>query len=284
MNVSAGDRPNADAARAWDGDDGAYWAANAATFDASLERYNAPLLDAAALTSSDRVLDVGCGNGQTTLAAARRANRGRAVGVDLSADMLAVARRRAVEQSVANVEFVLADAQVHPFEAAVFDVVVSRCGVMFFADAVAAFTNLARAVRPGGRVALLVWQGLEGNEWLRAFGFALGAGRTPPALPPDAPGPLSLADPGRVRAVLTVAGFGEVTLTSVAEPMSFGPDPAAAYEFVRGLPFARLMLRDLDGAVRAGALDALRATTKAHMTPDGVQFGSAAWVVTATRD
>lgn len=274
---------NADAARAWDGDDGAYWAANAAVFDASLERYVTPFLDAADLDHADRVLDIGCGNGHSTLAAARRASRGRALGVDLSADMLAVARRRAVEQSVANVEFIQADAQVHPFETAAFDVVISRCGVMFFADAVAAFANIGRAVRPGGRAALMVWQGLEGNEWVREFGVALAAGRTPPTLPPDAPGPLSLADPGRVRAVLTVAGFTDVTLTAVAEPMSFGPDAAAAHEFVRHLPFARFMLRDLDAAARAGALDALRATIEAHVSPDGVRFASAAWLVTATR-
>lgn len=277
------DPANTDAQRSWDGADGEYWAEHHDVFDASMAGYVAPLLDAAALTASDRVLDIGCGNGVTTLAAAHRIPQGRVLGADLSGAMLAVARNRAGHDGLGNAEFVQADAQIHPFEPASFDAVISRFGVMFFGDPAAAFTNIGRAVRPGGRLAMLVWQSIERNEWVRAVGAALGAGRALPAPPPGAPGPLSLADPGRVCALLTIAGFDDVTLTAVAEPMSFGPDSAAALEFVLGLPFARFMLRDLDGAARVGALDALRATIEGHLTPDGVQFAAAAWLVTAIR-
>ena len=272
---------NAGQLRAWDGDEGAYWAEHADYFDRSVAAHHERLLAAAAIERTDRVLDVGCGAGQTTLDAACAASRGSALGVDLSAQLLEVARRRADESGTANVSFRQADAQIHPFGPAAFDVAISRTGAMFFADLTAAFTNLGRALVPGGRLALIVWQPLAANEWIREISGALAAGRDLPSPPPDGPGPFSLSEPDRVHTILAAAGFTDIDLEATEAGMWFGADADDAHRFVLGL--AGWMLEGLDGAGRARAVDGLRATMAAHETADGVLFGSAAWTVRATR-
>lgn len=152
---------------------------------------------------------------------------------------------------------------------------------MFFGDPVPAFANIARALRPGGRLALLVWQPPDRNAWMGAFGSALAAGRPVPSPPVDAPGPFALADRDRVSRILSAAGFCDVTLDSVQAPMSFGSDTEDAFGFVRGLGFTEAMLRDLDEPRRHAALAALRATLAAHDTGQGVHYPSAAWLVRA---
>jgi SAM-dependent methyltransferase len=275
---------NADALRAWDGDDGDYWSRNERIFDGSLERYREPFFAAAAIASGAQVLDVGCGTGQSTRDAARRArDGGAALGVDLSSRMLDVARRRAAEEGIANVEFLQADAQVHWFDEGRYDVAISRTGAMFFGDPIAAFANIARALRSDGRVALLVWQALEQNHWIRDFSAALSDGRDLPAPPPGAPGPFSLAEPDRVHSILSAAGLVDVDLQGVSEPMYFGDDVGDAERFVRGLGFTSSMLGNLDADGRERALAALRASIEAHETEDGVFYPSAVWIVTARR-
>jgi SAM-dependent methyltransferase len=111
------------------------------------------------------VLDIGCGTGQATRDAARAAEPGHALGVDLSARMIELARRLAASQDIGNVSFEQADAQIYPFPAGSFDVAISRTGTMFFGDPAAAFANIGRALRPGGRLVMLVWQGPGPNEW-----------------------------------------------------------------------------------------------------------------------
>lgn len=283
MSGAPVDPANEDTFRSWDGPGGEYWAANAVTFDDSMAPYLPPLFQAAALHPGERVLDIGCGNGVTTLEAARRSVPGRAMGLDLSGPMLDVARHRATEQQIANVEFIQGDAQIYPFEPGGFDVALSRFGVMFFADPAAAFGNIGRGIRTGGRLAMLVWQGTPVNEWMTGVAAALAAGRTLPGPPPGAPGPSSLADPDRVRRLLGDAGFSQVNLTSVVEPMRFGPDVSSAYDFVFGLSFVAALLKDLDEPRRGAALAELRAVVEAHLTADGVQFGATAWLISAAR-
>jgi len=272
---------NLDQLRAWDGDEGAYWAAHAEYFDRSVATYHEQLLAAASIAPSDRVLDIGCGTGQTTRDAARAASAGVAVGVDLSARMLDYARRRAAEEGLANVSFEQVDAQVHPFAPASFDVAISRTGAMFFGDLTAAFTNIGRAMVPGARLVLLVWQSLPANEWIREIAGALAAGRDLPAPPPDAPGPFSLSDPDRVRGILSSAGFGRIELDGSTADMWFGSNADDAQRFVLGL--MGWMLDGLDDAGRARAIDGLRTTLTAHESSDGVVFGSAAWLISAVR-
>src|SRR4051794_3138693 len=185
------DPSNVEQAKAWDGDEGEYWATHSEWFDRSIESYHRSFLDAAAIAPTDRVLDIGCGTGQTTRDAARRAASGAALGIDLSSRMIEVARQQATNEGVDNVTFEQVDAQVHPFDAGSFDVAISRTGAMFFGDMGAAFANIARAIRRDGRLALLTWQPLPANEWIREISMAMAAGRPLPAPPPDAPGPFS---------------------------------------------------------------------------------------------
>lgn len=274
---------NIEQAEAWDGDEGRHWAEHQDRYDASIGEHHRRLLATAAIGLSEQVLDIGCGNGQTTRDAARAASSGAALGLDLSAPMLERARLRAEEEGVGNVRFERGDAQVHPFEPASADVAISRFGVMFFADPVAAFTNVGRAVRPGGRLAFLVWQTVARNDWILALRAALAAGRTLPEPPPGAPGPFGLADRDHIRRVLFEAGFRDVGLEAVEAPFRIGADGDDAYTFVSGLGVTRALLADLDEPTRQEALDALRATLTDHETADGVVFGSAVWLVTARR-
>ena len=275
------DASNREQLRAWDGDEGAYWAAHPDYFDRSMAFLHQRLFAAAGIGRGERVLDIGCGTGQTTCDAARAAASGSALGVDLSSRMIEYARRRAEEAGVANARFEQADAQVHPFAAEEFDVAISRTGAMFFGDLVAAFTNIGRALRPGGRLALITWRPLPENEWIREMRSALAGGRDLPLPPADAQGPFSLSDPDRIRAVLTSAGFTDIELDAADADMWFGTDADDACRFVLGL--LGWMLEGLDDAGRARALDALHATMTAHESADGVTFGCAAWTICATR-
>jgi len=275
------DASNAAQLQAWDGSEGAYWAAHADHFDRSALPYHRRLLAAAAIGDRDRVLDVGCGTGQTTVLAARASTNGSALGVDLSSHMLAYARRRAADDGIANATFEHADAQIHPFERAAFDVAISNTGATFFGDLIAGFTNIGRALRSSGRLTLLTWQAFSNNEWFREFTGALAAGRDLPGPPPDAPNPFALADPGRVRRVLTGAGFADIELEGASEGMWFGTDADDAYQFVIGL--LGWMLEGLDDDGRTRALDALRSVMATHESPDGVIFDSSVWIIHATR-
>jgi SAM-dependent methyltransferase len=281
MTSSPVDPSNEAAALAWDGQEGAFWAANADRFDRSIAGYHDRLLLAAAPRPADRVLDLGCGTGQTTRDAARLASAGSALGVDLSSQMLDVARSLSAAKGIANATFERADAQVHPFAPASFDVVLSRTGTMFFGDADAAFANVARAMRPAGRLAILVWQGPGPNEWLRELRGALLAGRDLPAPPLGVPGPFAFADPSRATAVLEGAGFVDVVVEDVRAPMWFGTDPDDGLEFVLGV--MGWMLDGLEVDRREAAVRALRDVLSDHQTPDGVLLGSGAWLVTAVR-
>src|SRR5262245_33288738 len=192
--------------------------------DGEVRPHNARLRAAAAVGARDRVLDVGCGSGQTTREAARAAVGGSALGVDRSAAILERARRLSAEEGLRNVAYLQADAQAHPFEAASFDLAISRFGTMFFADPVAAFANVARALRPRARLAMMVWQGADRNEWESEISRALEA-------EPGAPGgadPFSLADPSVVRGILGAAGLDDVAFEDVREPVDYGPDAGAA--------------------------------------------------------
>jgi SAM-dependent methyltransferase len=275
------DPGNLEQARAWDGDEGAYWAQHPQFFETSLRRYDAALLAAADLHPDHVVLDVGCGTGHTTRQVARQVPAGQVLGVDLSSAMVEVARTRTAQAGLDHATYQVADAQVHPFAPASFDRVVSRTGTMFFGDLAAAFANLARALRPGGRFVQLVWQPLPENEWVATFLCILAAGRDLPAPSPGAPGPFTLGDPARTRALLTGAGFAEPGITGLREPMWFGHDADEAAALIGGL--MAWMVADLDEDRRRAALDGLHAAMVAHEGPDGVELGSAAWLVSAVR-
>lgn len=254
-------------------------------YDAELRRYHERLRAAIEVHPGDHVLDVGCGTGLTTREAASAASgpghAGSALGVDRSARMLARARRLSAREGLQNVAFELADAQVHRFPPQRFSLGISRFGTMFFADPVAAFTNIGRALRPGARLVQLVWQGSEHQEWTTAMRRALGGGRPPPA--PGGDDPFSLADPATVNGILTRAGFTDVRLADMREPVYYGPDTAAACDAVLRLRAPTDLLASMDAARAGRALDRLRTIIAAHDSDDGVWFDARAWLITARR-
>jgi SAM-dependent methyltransferase len=231
----------------------------------------------------EHVLDIGCGSGQTTREVARIARTGSALGVDISAAAIERARELARAQRVRNVTFERADAQIHSFPPERFDLAVSRFGTMFFTDPAAAFGNVGRALRPGGRLIMMVWQAHDRNEWAVAIRQSLAGPEGAPAAASAGPDPFSLADPPAVTGILEAAGFTGVTFTDVREPMYFGPDAAAALDWVRDFAYTRDVLSRLDPAAAARALGRLRDTLAAHVSGNGVWFGSRAWIVAARR-
>ena len=274
---------NVEMAKAWDGEEGDQWTEFADYYEGAGERLWARFLELSPIAPADRVLDVGCGTGVSSRAAGHLASAGSVLGVDLSARMLEEAGRRAQAEGLTNVEFLQADAQVHPFEPQTFDLAISDFGAMFFADPVAAFRNIAAALRPGGRLGLVTWQEMVKNEWLMAIRGALAAGRDLPAPPTGAPGPFGLADATDVRRIMDAAGLIDVDLVAVHEPMRFGADADDAWNFVGNMGIVHWLSSGLDEATTAKVLADLQAVLAAHATAEGVLFDSAAWVVTARK-
>ena len=252
-------------------------------YDAELRRHNEVLRRACGVQLHDHVLDIGCGTGQTTRQAARTAQAGSALGVDISAPAIERARELARAEGLRNVTFEHADAQVHRFPQERFDLAISRFGTMFFDDPVAAFANIRRALRPAGRLVMMVWQAHERNEWDVAIRQSLGGAEGPVAVASAGPDPFSLADPPTVKEILQAAGFADVTFTDVHEPVYYGPDVAAALDWVRGFTCTSEVLKRLDPAAAARAVERLREALAAHLSDDGVWFNSRAWIITARR-
>ena len=273
---------NAEMAAAWDGPEGDHWADHADRYEATSERYAAALFAQLDVGEDAAVLDVGCGNGRSTLEAGRRASSGSALGVDLSSRMLEGARAAAAAEGLEQVTFEQADAQVHPFAPAAYDVGISLFGAMFFADPVEAFANIRRALRPNATFTTLAWRELPRNEWIDAVRIALAAGRDLPTPLPGTQGPFSLADRAIAADWFAAAGYATVDFVSIDEPVCFGRDAADAYSFVSTVGITRGLPADLDDATRKDALGRLRRTLEDHETPDGVQFGASAWLITAT--
>jgi SAM-dependent methyltransferase len=246
-------------------------------YDDELRRHHERLRAAFGVRSGDRVLDIGCGAGQSTRDAARAAGPGRVLGVDISEALLERARRRSAEEGLHNATYELGDAQVHPFPTASFDLVISRFGTMFFADPAAAFGNIARAARPGARLVMMVWQSQRNNEWASAIQQALGAS------PPHRLDAFSLAEPPAVESLLAAAGFTDVAFTDVRAPVYYGPDAAAALELVRDMKPTRELLARLDSASAQRAVAQLHSMLTAHEASDGVLFDARSWLVTARR-
>jgi SAM-dependent methyltransferase len=248
-----------------------------------LERQLAPLglraLEALAPRPGEHVLDIGCGGGETALALARAvAPEGTVVGIDLSAAVLVFARRAA--QDFGRVRFVHADAQTFPFEPSSFDAAFSRFGVMFFADPNAAFINIRRSLRPGGRLAFVCWRALEENP-LDLLPLTAASAHLPPqpAHDPHAPGPFAFADPDRVRGILDAAGFEQISITAHDEKVGSGDLETMLAVCSRVGALGKILRENPE--LRAAALPAVRSALAAHDGPDGVMLNAATWIVTA---
>jgi SAM-dependent methyltransferase len=191
------------------------------------------------------------------------------------------ARQVTTAERLDNVYYELGDAQVHRFAPASFDVAISRFGTMFFSDPSAAFANIAAALRPGARLALLIWQRRDDNEWARAFDAALGDALQPP--PPSAD-PFSLGDAEATAGILTGAGFDEIQFADVREPVLYGHDLDVALAFVMGFQDTRAALATLSDDAAARTVARLRTMLAAHYSDEqGVALDSRSWLITARR-
>jgi SAM-dependent methyltransferase len=279
----AAEGPNAEQIEYWNGESSAKWVENQARMDALILPFGERAIEDAAVKPGERVLDVGCGCGATSLAlGARVGARGSVLGVDLSAGMLARAAERAREEGQDHVSFENADAQTHAFEAGARDLVFSRFGVMFFADPTAAFTNLCRALRPGGRVAFSCWRPVPENPWVVVpLGAITKVIEPPPPPAPGAPGPFAFADPERVRAILGGAGFEAIDIDAQDEKLVLGGNLEDAVAFaLRNGPASRLM-EAATPEQRERATQLAREALAPHARERGVALGAAAWRVLA---
>lgn len=272
--------PDHDMAAHWDRA-GRVWVEHQALLDRLMAPIAEAVVDAAGPANGERVLDVGCGSGATTFAAAWRTGpSGGAVGVDISPALVELARRRAGELGIEGVDFVLADAQTHAF-ATPFDAIVSRFGVMFFPDPVAAFANLRRALKPDGKLAFAAWRTPEENPL--ALVPLQAAAPFLPELPPfekDAPGRFAFADPDRVRAILADSGWRAIEITPLDVVNSLSFDELLTMSLRVG-PLNPI-LKDADEAVREKVRQAVTQALAPYAKDGAADMTSACWLVTAS--
>ena len=248
-------------------------------YDQELRRHHAAFRRACGIARTDQALDIGCGTGETTREAARSASEGRALGIDRSAAMIERARAVALDEGLLNVSFEHADAERYAFPAQQLDIAISRFGTMFFAEPAAAFSNIRFALKPLGRLVMIVWQTREQNEWAIEIPRALAAGEVSPTVWQA----FSLGEPGAVKQTLNTAGFVDVAFDEVHEPVFYGADIESAFKFVSQFQLVQEALNTLHDSERKRALERLRALLDTHLTSDGVWFDSRAWIISARR-
>lgn len=273
----------------WNEVSGPKWAELGDVIDAQIAPIGHVAIDGAAPSSGERVLDVGCGCGHTTLELARRVGPdGAVLGVDISGPMLADAEQRAARAQGAPIRFVQADAQTYDFEADSFDLAFSRFGVMFFEDPEAAFSNILGALRPGGRLAFACWQALALNPWM-LLPAAAAAKHLELPLPsdPTAPGPFAFADAERVRGLVTGGGFTDFVAEPIERKLTIGAGRGLEQivDFLMQMGPAGAALRNagadppLIAAVQASMNEAL----EPYFDGNGVVMEAAAWFISARR-
>ena len=272
---------NDEQARLWNGPSGQSWVEAQALLDRAFRPFEDRLVEAASTGPHRRVLDIGCGTGSTTLAVARRLGAAsRCVGVDISEPMLALARTRGAHEG-SPAEFIRADAQTYPFEAGIFDLVVSRFGVMFFDDPVRAFANVRRASANGAELRCIAWRSAADNPFMTTAERA--AAPLLPALParqPDAPGQFAFANPTRVHGLLAESGWSGSDIQPIDVECAFPAEALTSY-FTRLGPVARV-LQEVDDETRARVIDVVRPAFDAYVHGDEVRFTAACWMVGAS--
>jgi SAM-dependent methyltransferase len=269
----------------WNEEAGPRWVALQERLDTLFAPLTATAIDFAAPGRGDHVLDVGCGCGATLLELSPRVGpTGKVLGVDISAVMLALARKRVEIQSLGNITLLRADASTHPFEPATFDLAFSRFGVMFFEDSVRAFAAIRRALRRGGRIAFITWRRLSDNPWF-LVPYLAAKPLLPPQPPadPEAPGPFRFADPDTLRRMLSDAGFANVEVMPHDSMMQLaGPgELARAVDFALQVGPVSRALAPMDADVKAAATAAIRTELAKHESANGIALAAGNWLVSA---
>ena len=269
-----GSQSNADQITFWNGEAGQKWVRAQERLDVMLSGISAELFKAAAIKRTDRVLDIGCGCGDTSIAIAKTGAK--VTGVDISAPMLAHARSRAPK-----LEFVEADASKHEFEQA-YSLLFSRFGVMFFANPDEAFRNMRTALVDGGRLAFACWRDWRENEWVRVPMAAVRPHVSPqPPMGPEDPGPFSFADPARIRRILNHAGFSQIAINPCDAPMQLGGNLDEACAHIQEIGPVSRMLAESSPQQKVNALNALRDALAPLAIHQPFRMGGAVWLVTA---
>jgi SAM-dependent methyltransferase len=271
---------NSAQAEVWNGESGVRWAENHRRYDTMASGFNAHLFHAAAFGDGDRVLDIGCGTGHTTRLVARRIPLAKVLGIDLSTPMLERARHLAVEEGIGNVSFIRGDAQVHPFAEGGFDVALSRHGVMFFADPVAAFTNVRHALKPGGRLVFTCHRG--GDKRVNAIFEAMTQHVRPSSPDEHSSAVARFADPNHVRQLVTAAGFDRFTATPIETVAPLGTDATEAAYFLFE-DHLRPYVRDADEPARRRACRAVAEVLKTFEQEGEVRLPAPGWLFTVIR-
>jgi SAM-dependent methyltransferase len=265
----------------WNGSSGEAWVNGQSLLDATYVNFEPLLVAQVESMRARRVLDIGCGSGATTFAIARHLGSGGAVtGLDISGPLVELARERAARAGL-NAEFVLADAQTHDFAQARYDLAVSRFGVMFFEDPVAAFANVRAALLPGGGLRAIAFRAASENPFMTTAERAAGPLLSDVApRRPDAPGQFAFANGGRVRSILAAAGWSDVDLAPIDVPCAFPASELTGY-FTRLGPVAPV-LRAADDATRARVTGLVHEAFAPFVQGDEVRFVAACWMISAT--
>jgi ubiquinone/menaquinone biosynthesis C-methylase UbiE len=284
MELLAGHDLNADQIAYWNGPGGEHWTDRQQMQDILLEPVSNILIDRAKAKAGERIVDVGCGCGATSLAFAQKVGQiGRVLGIDISAPMLARARQNAPAEM--PVEFVLADATVYPFDQASFDLLVSRFGVMFFAQPALSFANLRKALRPSGRLAFACWREPRDNPWLMMPLQAVYK-HVPklPQLGPEDPGPFAFASEARVTRILGEAGFSGIKMEQcdLSLDVAIGRGLEAAVESALEIGPASRALQDQPPDIRAAATHSIREVLAPFAKGQAVPLPGSIWLVTAS--
>ena len=283
MDAPTGHDQNADQIAYWNGPGGQRWADRQQAQDILLAPVADILIDRAKPKAGERIIDVGCGSGATSIAFAQKVGpTGHVFGVDVSGPMLARARQSAPREL--PIDFVLADATVHPFDPASFDLLASRFGVMFFADPALSFANLRKALRPSGRLAFVCWREPRENPWMMMPLQAVY--QHVPKLPqqgPEDPGPFSFASEARVHRILGEAGFTGIAMEpcNLALDIAIGGGLDAAVRSALEIGPASRALEGAPSDVRVAATNSIREALTPFVRGEQVPLAASIWIVTA---
>jgi SAM-dependent methyltransferase len=271
----------------WNGPTGQRWTRLQKPIEDNLRPFGEAVLARLAPQPGERIVDVGCGAGDTTLALAERVQgHGFVLGIDISRPLLQRAVARAANTPEYPVRFVEADATAYAFERASFDALFSRFGVMFFADPAAGFANMRRALKRGGRLAFCCWRDRRENQWVT---IPVAAARKhlaelPPPPGPEEPGPFAFADQARIQRILTSAGFAQVSCEKFDPQLVYGDGTRSAAEFLSQMGPVGSVLQDHPEALRAQVVDTLAGMLEPHREAGGIRLAAAVWIVTARNE
>jgi len=266
----------------WNSAAGEHWVSSQETMDRTLSVFGQLAIDALAINEASRVLDVGCGCGDTTLVLAKTGAQ--VTGVDISAPMLARANSRKDQLQDENIEFLQADAASHRFPEQYFDAVYSRFGVMFFDDPVSAFLNIRRSMKAGAKLSFVCWQPAAQNQWMRVpVSAALAHIEAPPTPSAGTPGPFAFGDEQHTRSLLTAAGFADISLLPENKPMRFliNPRQTLGQQFAEMGPLGRL-LQTAPNTLKQQVIDSITAVLQDFIEGDYVVMDGAVWRVAAS--